>query len=376
MEFSWHDDEARFRQEVKAFLDAELPPHWFHLVPGEEPASDFTFSFCRKLADAGLLAPHWPVEYGGRGASGWQFIVLGEELWRAGEPRGAQYMNVNWIGPAIMAAGSEAQKDQHLRRITAGDVIWCQGFSEIGAGTDLAAMITAAAPDGDHYVVNGTKVWTSYARSADFCFLLARTDPQSTGTRGISIFLVPTDAPGYTIEPLSTVLDIHVIHRMTFDKVRVHRSQMLGAEHHGWAIIRDALAHERIGGPRYARSEMVLEQLRDTAVASGGWGDRGIRAKFGTAQRLIDAARVLAYNVIDDRVKQRPNGPIVNLARVAIVRAERAVAELALDTMGLDSLRLGSVGNSQFKTSMIAGLGGGSTEVQLNLIARSLLGGG
>jgi alkylation response protein AidB-like acyl-CoA dehydrogenase len=378
MEFSWHDDEVRFRREVRSFLDAELPPHWFDLVPGEEPASDFTFAFCRKLAAAGLLAPHWPVEYGGLGASGWQFIVLGEELWRAGEPRGAQYMNVNWIGPAIMSAGSQEQKAYHLRRITGGDVIWCQGFSETGAGTDLASMITAATADpstgGDDFVVNGTKVWTSYAQWADFCFLLARTNPESTGTRGISIFLVPTDAPGYTIEPLSTVLDIHVIHRMTFDNVRVHRTQMLGVEHQGWAIIRDALANERIGGPRYARSEMVLEQLRDTAVASGGWRDRGTRARFGTAQRLIDAARILAYNVIDDRVKDRPNGPIVNLARVAIVRAERAVAELALDTKGLDSLRLGSVGNSQFKTSMIAGLGGGSTEVQLNLIARSLLG--
>src|SRR4051794_18372699 len=374
MEFTWHEDEAAFRAELAGFLQRELPDHWFNLVPGEEPASQFTFDFCRKLGEAGLLAPHWPKEYGGREASGWQFIVLGEELWRAGEPRGAQYMNVNWIGPAIMAAGTEEQKDYHLNRITSGDVIWCQGFSEPAAGTDLAALATTASADGDAFVVNGTKIWTSYAAWADFCFLLARTDPSSSGTRGISIFLVPTGLEGFTIEPIPTVLDIHIVHKLTFDNVRVERSFMLGAENNGWEVVRNALAYDRIGGPRYARSEMVLNQLRERAQSNGLWSDRGIRSRFGAAQIAVDAARMLAYQVIDDRVKDRPNGPIVNLARVAIVRAERAVAEVAFETTGADSVRLGSVANSQFKTSMIAGLGGGSTEVQLNLIARALLG--
>ena len=374
MEFSWHDDEVVFRAELAGFLERELPEHWFTLVPGEEPASKFTFDFCRKLGEAGLLAPHWPKEYGGREASGWQFIVLGEELWRAGEPRGAQYMNVNWIGPAIMAAGTAEQKDYHLNRITSGDVIWCQGFSEPAAGTDLAALTLSAEADGHDFIVNGTKIWTSYAQWADYCFLLARTDPASKGTKGISIFLVPTDLAGLTIEPIPTVLDIHIVHRLTFENVRVDRSLMLGGENDGWEIVRNALAYERIGGPRYARSEMVLGQLQQQARQLGLWSDRGIRSRFGTAQTAIDAARMLAYQVIDDRVKDRPNGPIVNLARVAIVRAERAVAEVAFETLGSDTLHLGSIGNSQFKTSMIAGLGGGSTEVQLNLIARSLLG--
>ncbi|MGD9793662.1 MAG: acyl-CoA dehydrogenase family protein [Acidimicrobiia bacterium] len=374
MEFAWSDDEAAFRQELRDFLAAELPEHWFTLVPGEEPASQFTFDFCAKLGKAGLLAPHWPREYGGRDASGWQFIVLGEELWRAGEPRGAQYMNVNWIGPAIMAAGTAEQKDYHLNRITAGDIIWCQGFSEPQAGTDLAALAATAVGSNGEYTLNGVKIWTSYAQWAHYCFVLARTDPTSTGTRGISIFMVPTGLDGFVIEPISTVLDIHVVHRLTFSDVKVDRSMLLGEENNGWEIIRDALAHERIGGPRYARSEMVLDQLRERAQQNGQWADRGIRAQFGKAQADIDAARILAYQVIDDRVKGRPNGTIVNLARVAIVRAERGVAEVAFDLMGSDSLRLGSIGNSQFKTSMIAGLGGGSAEVQLNLISRALLG--
>lgn len=372
MEYRWSPDDLAFRDEVRGFLDRELPPRWFSLVPGEEPASDFTFEFCRKLGEHGLMAPHWPSQYGGRDASGWQFIILGEELWRAGEPRGAQYMNVNWLGPAIMAAGSDEQKAYHLRRITAGDVIWCQGFSEKEAGTDLASLTLSARREGGEYVLDGTKIWTSYASWADFCFVLARTDPESTGSRGISIFLVPTGIPGFTIEPIDTMLDVHVVHRLTFDEVRVDASTMLGREHHGWAVIRDALAHERIGGPRYARAEMVLDQIQAICEADGRWRRHDVRAQFGHARTAIDASRYLAYNVIDDRVKDRPNGPIVNLARVAMVRAERAVADIALNWLAADSLRLGSIANSQLKTSMIAGLGGGSVEVQLNLIARAL----
>jgi alkylation response protein AidB-like acyl-CoA dehydrogenase len=372
VEFGWSEEDHAFRQQVREFLERELPPHWYQLVPGEEPASDFTFQFCRKLGEQGLLAPHWPSEYGGRDASGWQFIILGEELWRAGEPRGAQYMNVNWIGPAIMAAGTPDQKRYHLRRITSGDVIWCQGFSEPEAGTDLASLTLAATREGDEYVLDGTKIWTSYASWAHFCFVLARTDPSSSGSRGISIFLVPTDTPGLTIEPIDTVLDVHVVHRLTFDHVRVDASHMLGREHHGWAVIREALAHERIGGPRYARAEMVLDQLQEVCREDGRWRDSNLRAGFSRARIAIASSRTLAYHVIDDRVKGRPNGPIVNVARVAMVRAERAVAGLALDVLAGDSLRRGSIANSQLKTSMIAGLGGGSVEVQLNLISRAL----
>src|ERR1700733_1181461 len=184
MEFEWSESEARFRQELRAFIDAALPPHWLTLIPGEDPASEFTMEFCRRLAERGYLVPHWPARYGGRDASPWEFVVLGEELWRVGEPRGAQYMNVNWIGPAIMMAGTEEQKDLHLNRIARGDVLWCQGFSEPGSGTDLGSLRTRAERVGDNYVVNGEKVWVSYARHAEFCILLARTDQRQRGNKG------------------------------------------------------------------------------------------------------------------------------------------------------------------------------------------------
>ena len=374
MDFTWSDGDAAFRSELRTFVEDELPQRWLELIPGEEPASDFILDFCRKLGQKGWLTPHWPQQYGGTDGSAWQFIILGEELWSAGEPRGSQYMNVNWIGPAIINAGTAEQRDYHLRRISAGDVFWCQGFSEAGAGTDLANMATTAVRDGDDYVINGEKLWTSYAGEADFCFLLARTDPQSTGNRGISVFLVPTDTPGFTIEPIPSVLDIHEFNRLTFTNVRVPASVRLGPENGGWRVVREALSHERIGGPRYARAAQVTQRLREVG-RERGWLDRdGIKTRLAQAEASCEAARLLVYQAIHARSQGRSEDREVSLARVAIVRCERLVAELALEMFEDEGLELGSMGNSQLKTSMIAGLGGGSVEVQLNMVARSLLG--
>jgi alkylation response protein AidB-like acyl-CoA dehydrogenase len=373
MNFDWDPQDAAFRCEVRDFLGAELPAYWLDLIPGEEYASEFTLGFCKKLGERGLLTPHWPEVYGGRGASGWQFIILGEELWRVGEPRGSQYMNVNWIGPAIMLAGTEAQKAYHLTRISRGDVLWCQGFSEPDAGTDLGALATTAAADGDEFVINGTKVWTSYAQKAEFCFLLARTDPASTGSAGISIFLVDMSSPGLSVERIPSVLDIHEFNRLIFEDVRVPASSLLGRVGGGWDVVRLALSHERIGGPRYARAALVLERLQADVAAAVAEGRTELRTRYLAARAACEAARTLVHQAIDLRVKQAPQARAVALARVAIVRAERAVAETVLELVEIDGIARRSIGNAQLKTSMIAGLGGGSVEVQLNGVAAALL---
>jgi alkylation response protein AidB-like acyl-CoA dehydrogenase len=376
MEFSWSDEDRAFRESLRSVIRGAVPENWRDRVPGEEATSEFTVGFCEMLAGQGLLTPHWPSQYGGRDASGWQFIILGEELWSAGEPRGSQYMNVNWVGPAIMIAGTAEQKDYHLKRIAAGNVLWCQGFSELGAGTDLAAMTTSAVRDGGEWVINGEKVWTSYARGAEFCFLLARTDPGAGRGEGVSIFLVPADVPGFTIEPFRSDLDIHEFSRMTFDNVRVPGSALLGEVNQGWAVIKRALAHERIGGPRYQRALVVARRLARVAQARGWWERDGVRGRYVAAEAACQAARILVYQAIDAREKGLPEDLAVSVARVAIVRSERVVAELALELLEDESLARESTGNAQFKTSMIAGLGGGSVEVQLNAVARALLGPG
>ncbi|GAB2483321.1 acyl-CoA dehydrogenase family protein [Jatrophihabitans fulvus] len=374
MEFGWTEAELAFRAELRDFISDVLPAEWSSLIPGEQADSEFTRGFSRALADKGMFVSHWPAEYGGADASPWQFIISGEELWAAGEPRGSQYMNVNWIGPAIFGSGTPEQKAEHLTRIASGDVTWCQGFSEPGAGTDLAALQTTAVRDGDDYVINGEKVWTSYAQVAEFCFVLARTDPESSGTRGISIFLVPTDSPGFKAEVIPSVLDIHEYNRLTFTDMRVPASSRLGPENEGWDVIRRALAHERIGGPRYARAALVCERIAARAADNGWWEFDGFAGRLAAARAACAAARILVYQALDDRVKERSDDRSVSLSRVAIVRCERLVAELALDVEGEEALVVGSTGLGQIKTAMIAGLGGGSAEVQLNQISRVLLG--
>jgi alkylation response protein AidB-like acyl-CoA dehydrogenase len=232
---------------------------------------------------------------------------------------------------------------------------------------------TAARRDGDEYVINGTKIWTSYAQRAEYCFLLARTDPSSTGNQGISIFLVEMATPGLKVEAIPSVLDIHEYNRLTFEDVRVPGSSRLGSEGEGWEVVKQALAHERIGGPRYARAAFVLDRLEPDVRAAIDAGRHGLRHRFLMASADCEAARALVYEAIDLRVKGAPQGRAVAFARVAIVRAERAVAELVLELFEGDGTRRDSIGNAQLKTSMIAGLGGGSVEVQLNGIAQALL---
>src|SRR5581483_5327894 len=200
MEFGWTREQEDYRKRIRAALDELLPPDWYSKYVPQSYASDdqiaFSREFCPGLAERGLLVRHWPEEYGGGNGEAWEQFILAEEMKAAGEPRGPQYMNVNWIGPALMRYGTPEQKAQHLPGIAGGTTIWCQGFSEPGAGTDLAALRTKAERVGDHYVINGSKIWTSYARKADWCFLLART---GQGRKEISVFLIRMDTPGVSV---------------------------------------------------------------------------------------------------------------------------------------------------------------------------------
>ncbi|MBW2666999.1 MAG: acyl-CoA dehydrogenase family protein, partial [Deltaproteobacteria bacterium] len=182
MEFDWSAEEIEYREDLRAFLVETLPENWAEISkdgPGSDAQAAYSLEFCAKLAEKGWLTQNWPAEYGGRDASAWRHAILGEEMWQCGEPRGAQYMNVNWIGPTIMEYGTEEQKTLHLPPIARGEVQWSQGFSEPEAGSDLVSLRTLAIRDGDDYVVNGSKIWTSYVNHAQYCFLLVRTDPES-----------------------------------------------------------------------------------------------------------------------------------------------------------------------------------------------------
>ena len=376
MDFAWSDEDAAFRRELREFLDATLPPDWDELAkdgPGSDAQTAFAREFCPRLAERGWLTQHWPREVGGQDATPWRHAILGEEMWRRGEPRSSQYMNVNWVGPTILRYGSDEQKAFHLPRISEGRVFWCQGFSEPEAGSDLAALRTLAIRDGDSYVVNGSKLWTSYANHADFCFLIVRTDPSSSRHHGISVLLLPMDLPGIALREIPSVVGDRYFFEVFFDAVRVPAAVRLGPEHAGWDVVTYSLAYERVGAARYARAAHTLDELARLAAQRGLLEDPRILEQLGQARALCEASRLLSYRVIDLRARGRPPSADTNVARVAATAAERAVSELALEMFGPEALEYGHFAESHFRLAMTAGVAVGTTEINLNLVASRFL---
>lgn len=376
MEFDWAEDDAQFREALRDFLAETLPDDWEELSrhgPGSDAQSEFSRSFCARLAERGWLTQSWPAEYGGADATPWRHAILSEEMWRCGEPRGSQYMNVNWIGPTIMKYGSAQQKRLHLARISRGDVLWCQGFSEPEAGSDLVSLRTLALRDGDDYVVNGSKIWTSYVNGAEFCFLLVRTDPESRRHKGITVLLAPMDAPGVEVREVPAVVGERYFHELFFRDARIPASARLGPEGEGWTVVSYALAYERVGAMRYARAALTLDALAAAAAERGLLSDPAVQEKLGAARCLVEASRLLSYRVIDLRARGSEPTADTNIARVAGTLCENAVSDLALELFGADALEYGSFAESYFRLAMTAGVAVGTTEINLNLIASRFL---
>jgi alkylation response protein AidB-like acyl-CoA dehydrogenase len=375
MEFAWAPEQTALRQDLRKFLDEALPGDWEEIAkegPGSAAQTAFSREFCPKIAAKGFLVPHWPEAFGGRDAPAWEHFIVGEELWVAGEPRGPQYMNVNWIGPALMKFGSPEQQAQHLPPISGGTVIWCQGFSEPNAGSDLASLQTRAERQGDEYIVNGSKIWTSYAAEADFCFLLARTS--SDRKRGIVILLVPMNTPGIAVHDIPALIGEGDIHEVFFENVRVPVEYRLGEEGQAWEIITTALAHERTGIPRYALAQRALDRAVERLMARGQFDGEAVRARAGQAMAACQAARLLVYRVVDQRASGAGDSGEASLARWAVISAERSVAEFVLDFV---SDQLHEAGDpliqAHHKRAIAAGIASGAAEIQLNLIARQFL---
>jgi alkylation response protein AidB-like acyl-CoA dehydrogenase len=376
MQLEWTEEQRLFRAELRQFVEARRRPDWTHYqreMP--EPADrESAIEFCRALAGAGLLTPHWPREYGGREASPWEQTIVSEELWGAGEPRASQYYNVNWIGPAIMAAGTAEQKAEHLGSMGRGEAMWCQGFSEPDAGSDLASLRTTAIRDGDVYLVNGQKIWTSYAHAADFIFLLARTDPDSKGTEGISVLLAPMDLPGVEVRNIPNPWVAHMIHEVWFTDVQVPVSCRLGEENQGWSLVRSVLANERIGLARHECAERTVDAVLDHATAAGlDVDDPGLQEAVGLAYACCEAARAVNYAAVNERTVGRDERrPLASLSRAVTVFAEQQATSACFDVLGSEAFGHDSVAEHQLDMSTVAGIAAGSLDVQLNLISRNL----
>lgn len=378
MQFLWKDEEQDFRIRVREFLSRELPSDWPEIArhgPGSKVQTEFSLEFCPRLAASGLLMPHWPIEWGGSGASAWQHLVLGEEMWAAGEPRGAQYMNVNWIGPTLMRFGSEEQKQRYIPQMAQGSAIWCQGFSEPGAGSDLASLRTSAVRDGDNYVINGSKIWTSYASMAEHCFLLARIADNRSGKAAIAIFLMPMSTPGIEVRSIPSLIGHGDIHEVFLTDVCIPASQRLGEEGAAWEIISYSLTNERVGLPRYHLSELVLGEMVHELMDRGLFDDPIMQMRAGEALAACEAARLLVYRVVDGKMRQSGTRTDASIARLAVIAADHAVSEF-----GMDYLPDSYSGHDQpqflahHERAIVSGIAAGAAEIQMNLVARYHLG--
>jgi alkylation response protein AidB-like acyl-CoA dehydrogenase len=375
MDFNWTPDEQAFRQRLRDFLKATLPDDWERFSqhgPASPALTEYAREFCGKLATEDLLTPHWPVEIGGQGLDPWHQTILAEEMWIAGEPRGGQYMNVNWVGPTLIKYGTPEQQARYLPPITSGQALWCQGFSEPGSGSDLASLRTRAElVDGD-YVVNGQKIWTSYAGLADTCFLLVRTSEDRK--RGISILLVPMDTPGITVRQIPSLIGEGDIHEVFFDNMRVPASALFGGEGQAWEIIAYSLANERLGIPRYTLARAALDHAVAVLKDQGDWTGEAVRIEAAHAAALCEAARVASYAIVTRRARGEAIGAETSSARFATVMAERRVAEFVAEYLPEALADAHPYLKMHHQRGIVAGIAAGAAEIQLNIIGNDVLG--
>ena len=386
MDFDMGKRAGDLRRELRELVAEHVPEHFLGAFTHDPADLETAQRFCRTLAERHLLCLAWPQEFGGGDASVWEQTVVREEMWAAHEPRGAQYMGVNWVGPIIMRHGSAEQQRRHLPPIAAGEVIWCQGFSEPEAGSDLASLRTFARPDGDGWLVSGQKIWTSYATMAQWCFLLARTSRIGEGAttkkqQGLTIFLVPMDDPAITVRPIGTMLGPHHLNEVFFDDLRVTEADVLGTVDAGWSIVQDVMSFERVGIARYARCERLLAAA--PAVLGERWDELSDELRGRWIRMLMHCrrARLLAYRVVALQDSGRIAPGDAAAYRIAVTKLDQDSAEVLMDiaaevrhTDAREGWFLGEV-EDHWRYSQASTVSSGSIEMQRILLSRAMLAG-
>lgn len=379
MTFADHGAVRELRLKLRQMIDEDLPAGFHGAFVSGHSGQDIADRFCRRLAEENLLTMSWPREFGGSDSSIWEQTALREEMWAHHEPRGAQYMGLNWVGPSIMRFGTPAQHDDHLAAIANGDAVWCQGFSEPDAGSDLASLRLRAERCGEgEWRLSGQKIWTSYASLAQWCFLIARTDSSGSKHHGITVFLVPMDRAGVTVRAIDSMLGPHHLNEVFFDEVVATEAEILGELDRGWDVIRYVLAHERIGIARYARSERILSLLADHLPAADRPEADALRAAHARLLVKARTARLMNYRAIaSGTTAEVPGG--VSGARLTTTLLDQEVAALALEILGEEGLYdddlapLEAWVEEAWRYARSATIASGTSEVQRLLIARAMI---
>lgn len=388
MEFKVSPAEAAFRQAAREWLSANSPTE---IRPSEGKAmADFDKAWQRKLFDGGWAGVSWPVEYGGRGAGLMEQVVWYEECSRAGAPQvGINFIGVNHAGPTLIACANEAQKSFHLPKILRGEAIWCQGFSEPGAGSDLASLQTKAVLDGDELVITGSKIWTSSAHHAQYQELLVRTNATAKKHAGISWVIGDMGAKGIEVRPLTTMDGATHFCEVFYDEVRIPVANVVGGIDEGWKIAMANLGFER--ATALSASQIDLQRLVDAiiAMAASRPGSRGgtlledddeIRRRAAGVRTEVSALRAMTYGVFS-RLNRIPiPGPEGSMVRLTYTQLVQKVNRLAMDVMGMDSLDFdarsaeGRPWVRDYLLSYKETISGGTKDIQRNIIAERILG--
>jgi alkylation response protein AidB-like acyl-CoA dehydrogenase len=333
----------QFRRKVRAFLAANLPPGWAGIgALSQDVGEQFLAAWRRTLADNGLIAITWPVEYGGQGLSQLEQVVLAEEFARSGVPVGIpnDTFGIKMVGNTLLKWGTEQQKQHFLPRIVAGEYIWCQGYSEPDAGSDLASLSCRAVLDGDEWVIDGQKIWTSNAHLANWIFVLVRTDPTAPKHKGISFLLVPLDQPGIELRPIRMLSGLREFNETFFTAARTAAANVVGPVNGGWGVAMTLLGHER--GEEAATNPVVFrmefERLVELARTTGRVDDAVIRQRLADCYARVEIMRFLGQRILAGYLRQGSLGPEASIAKLYWSEYHRLVTALAVDIVGADAL--------------------------------------
>ncbi len=388
MDFHLSPETAAWREELRTFLAQELPPGFEgddDFFDNEEQMA-FAKEFTKKLGARRWFAPAWPEEYGGMGKTPVEQMVLNEELAYHRAPSGGRLFTIGITGPTLMVHGNEEQKQRFLPGMASGEVWYCQGFSEPESGSDLASMQTRAVRDGDDYVINGQKIWTSNAHVADMMMLLARTNPDVPKHKGISAFMVDMTAPGVSVQGIDNIASRHDFNQVFFEDVRVPAENLVGGVDHGWYVATTTLDFERsniaaISGARRTVHDLI-RWAKETHPGGRPWDKPGVRHKLGDLAVEAEVGRLVAYRTVWLQSKGEIPNYEASLGKIWMAMMGIKVANTGLNLLGAyGQLEPGSRWaqlqgrlRTAYLLAMSGPIGGGTSEVQKNIVAQRGLG--
>ena len=383
MDFRDTPDEATFRKELRGWIADNLPEGWRDRAPSSGRMDEsVSREWSKKLYEAGYAGLTWPKEFGGQGAPYTHQAIFLEESARAETPEHIGIIGLGMAGPTIIAHGTDDQKSAHLSRTLSGEEVWCQGFSEPGSGSDLASLRTKAEDAGDHYVVSGQKVWSSFAHIADYCILVVRTDPDAPKHKGITYLLVDMHSEGVEVRPLVQITGDPEFNEIFFTDVKVPKSNVVGEANAGWGVAMTTLLHERgtLGFALTARLEVLVGKLIALATETGAASDPLIRDRVAQQWIELQALKFTNYRALTTLMKTGVPGPEGTIAKLHWSESNQRLGKLALDILGVRAQLDGDDGDWsgfwQYQQLRSRGntIEAGTSEILRNIVAERVLG--